>query len=71
MAKNAFDKLKDLPIQETAKQKVVPIKSNKRDNEQSYMLWLDKDILKRLKVKAIEQDTNVKSLIEEALRRYL
>lgn len=67
----AFDKLKDVAPKETPKQKIVPIKQSKRDNESSYTLWLDKDLLKALKLKAIEKEDNVKNLVEEAIREYL
>lgn len=71
MANNPFDKLKQVKPNEVPKQKVVPIKRKKRDSEQSYTLWLDKELLKQLKMKAIEQDTNVKNLVEEAIVQYL
>lgn len=71
MANNPFDKLKQVKPNNVPKQKVVPIKTNKRDSEQTYTLWLDKDLLKTLKLKAVEQNTNVKLLIEEAIRQYL
>lgn len=71
MMKGAFDKLKQVPSQETPKQKIVPIKKNKRDSESSYTLWLDKDLLKALKLKAIEEEDNVKNLVEKAVKKYL
>jgi predicted HicB family RNase H-like nuclease len=71
MAKGAFDKLKEVHADVTPKQKIVPIKEKKREQEQSYTLWLDKQLLKALKLKAVEQDSNVKNLVEEAIRQYL
>jgi len=71
MTNNPFDKLKQVKPNEVPKQKVVPIKEKKRDSEQSYTLWLDKELIKALKLRAIEKDTNVKSLVEEAIRAYL
>lgn len=68
---NAFDKLKELPTKSAPQQKVVPVKEKKRDNEKSYTLWLDKDLLKALKLKAAETDDNMKNLVEKALRAYL
>ncbi|RYX84812.1 ribbon-helix-helix protein, CopG family [bacterium] len=68
---NAFEKLKSIKPQEASKQKVVPVKERKRDNEKSYTLWLDKDLIKALKVKALERGDNVKILVEEAIRQYL
>lgn len=71
MANNPFDKLKQVKPNDVPKQKVVPIKTNKRDSEQTYTLWLDRELIKTLKLKAVEQNTNVKLLIEEAIRQYL
>ncbi|MEJ5148843.1 hypothetical protein [Sphingobacterium sp. MYb388] len=71
MSINPFDKLKEVKPNEVPKQKVVPVKAKKRDHEQSYTLWLDKELLKQLKLKAIEQNTNVKNLVEEAIIKYL
>lgn len=71
MVNNPFDKLKQVKPNEVPKQKVVPIKPKKRDSEQSYTLWLDKELIKTLKLKAVEQDTNVKTLIEDAIKQYL
>jgi len=71
MAIGAFDKLKQIQQKEIPKQKIIPVKERKRDNESSYMLWLDKDLLKKLKLKAVEGNTNVKSIIEQAVREYL
>ncbi|RYX87866.1 hypothetical protein EON73_00260 [bacterium] len=68
---NAFEKLKSIKQQEAPKQKVVPVKERKRDNEKSYTLWLDKDLIKSLKMKALERGDNVKILVEEAIRQYL
>jgi hypothetical protein len=69
--KSAFDKLKDIKLKEAPKQKVIPVKERKRDNEKSYTLWLDKELLKALKLKAVEKDDNVKNIVEEAIRQYL
>ena len=71
MANNPFDKLKQVKPNDVPKQKVVPVKANKRDSEQTYTLWLDKELIKALKLKAVEEDTNVKLLIEEAIKQYL
>lgn len=71
MSKDPFAKLKDVKKNDVPKQKVVPVKERKRDGEQSYTLWLDKELIKALKVRAVEEDTNVKNLVEEAIREYL
>ncbi|TYR30810.1 ribbon-helix-helix protein, CopG family [Sphingobacterium phlebotomi] len=71
MSKDPFAKLKEIKQNDVPKQKVVPVKERKRDSEQSYTLWLDKELIKALKVRALEEDTNVKNLVEEAIRQYL
>ncbi len=71
MSKDPFAKLKEVKQNDVPKQKVVPVKERKRDSEQSYTLWLDKELIKALKVRALEEDTNVKNLVEEAIRQYL
>lgn len=71
MASGAFDKLKEVTKKETPKQIVVPVKERKRDNERSYTLWLDKELLKALKLKAVEENDNVKNIVEQAIREYL
>lgn len=71
MAKGAFEKLKEVTPKESPTQKIVPIKKNKRDSESSYTLWLNKDLLKALKLKAVEEDDNVKNIVEQAIRQYL
>lgn len=71
MAGGAFDKLKQVTPKEIPKQKIVPIKERKRDNESSYTLWLDKDLIKALKLKAVQENDNVKNLVEQAIRRFL
>ena len=68
---NAFDKLKNIQKSNPPKQKVVQVKESKRDNEKSYMLWLNKELLKDLKKRAIEEDSNMKEIIEKALNQYL
>lgn len=71
MSKDPFAKLKDVKKNDVPKQKVVPVKKRKRDGEQSYTLWLDKEMIKKLKLRAVEQNTNVKLLIEDAIKQYL
>lgn len=68
---NAFDKLKEIKPSTTPLQKVVPVKINKRENETTYSMWLDKELLKKLKIKAVEENDNVKNIIERAIREYL
>lgn len=67
---NAFEKLNEIKIKKTSKQKLVPIKERKRDEERSYMLWINKNLLKELKLRAVKTDNNVKNIIEEAIKQY-
>lgn len=66
-----IDKAQTTSKVETPKQKVVPIKSNKRDQEQKFTLWIDKELLKKYKLLALEKETNVKELIVDAMKKYL
>lgn len=68
---NAFDKLKEIKPSTAPMQKVVPVKEKKRDSETTYSMWLDKELLKKLKIKAVEEEDNVKNIIERAIRQYL
>lgn len=45
--------------------------TNKRDKEVRYMLWIDKDLMKKVKLKALEEETTVKDLIEYSLKTFL
>jgi hypothetical protein len=67
----AFDKLKKIEPSTSPLQKVVPVKEKKRDSETTYSMWLDKELLKKLKIKAAEESDNVKNIIERAIRQYL
>lgn len=72
MNKNAFDKLKSLPNKANVpKQVIKPIKEKRRDSEQQFAFWIDKDLLKQLKLKAIEENTNVKELIKRGIELVL
>jgi hypothetical protein len=44
---------------------------NKRDGEVRYMLWMDKDLMKKVKLRAIEEQTTVKDIIEYSLKMLL
>lgn len=67
----AFDNFKKIQASTTPMQKVVPVKVRKRDNETTYSMWLDKELLKKLKIKAVDEEDNVKNIIERAIRQYL
>ena len=52
---NAFDKLKNIQKSNSPKQKVVQVKESKRDNEKSYMLWLNKDSIKNRELQKLRK----------------
>jgi len=43
---------------------------SKRENETTFMLWINKDLYKQVKLEAIEEGTNAKEIICEALKLY-
>jgi predicted HicB family RNase H-like nuclease len=59
------------PEVSTPMQKVVPVTAKKRENEVQYMLWMDKELMRSLKLKAVDTGRSVKDLIEEAVRKSL
>lgn len=72
--KDPFDKLNEVSQPNTPIQKVVPInefKQRKRDQEQSYTLYLNKELLKELKDMAYHNNTNVKELVQKSIEEFL
>jgi len=51
-------------------QKVIPVK-NKLDNEIQFSFYIDKGLLKKLKLKALNNDTSIKQLINESIEKYI
>lgn len=51
-------------------QKVVPVKS-KMVNETQFSFYLDKELLKKIKLLALNENESVKSIINQALENYL
>lgn len=43
---------------------------SKRENETTFMLWIDKDLYKQVKLEAVEEGTNAKEIVCEALKVY-
>lgn len=68
---SAFDKLKQIEHKPVPLQTTEPIKARKREQETSYTVWLDKKLMKALKLKALEQEVSVKEILDRALRVYL
>lgn len=51
-------------------QKVVPITS-KEHEEVQFSFYLEKELLKRIKLKAIEEDKSIKAIINQVLTTYI
>jgi len=51
-------------------QKVVPIKV-KENEEVQFSFYIEKQLLKKTKLKALENDVSIKSLINEAIKYFL
>jgi len=68
---NVFDKLKQIPQKEVPLQTTEPVKKRQRDQEVSYTVWLKKELMKELKLKALEKEVSVKEIVEAAVRAYL
>lgn len=51
-------------------QKVVPV-SVKETEEVQFSFYLDKNLLKRIKQQALNQDESIKNIINKALENYL
>jgi len=49
----------------------VSVSQSKRSTESFYGLWIDKGMLRELKFMAVAQETNVKALVSEAVRKCL
>ena len=48
-------------------QKVTPVKAGSKKNEVQFSFYLEKDLLKRLKQKALNTDQTIKAIINNAL----
>jgi len=68
---NPFSKLRDTAPVEAPVQKIVPARKNKRATEKVYTLWIDRDLLRKLKFRAVELDSSIKDIATEAIRKYL
>ena len=51
-------------------QKITPIKQ-KQNDEIQFSFYIEKQLLKRTKLKALENDVSIKSLINEAIKYFL
>jgi len=53
--------------QQKAVQKIVPI-ATKEVEEVQFSFYLEKELLKKLKLKALHQDTSMKQLVNDAIK---
>lgn len=51
-------------------QKIVPI-SNKEIEEIQFSFYIEKELYKKLKLKAITQEMSMKEIVNEALRKFI
>ena len=68
--KDIFKALKKDVLTSTPKtptQKVSPIKKSKLEGEEPFTLWIPKTLMKKLKLKALENETSLKKLIVDAI----
>ena len=56
--------------QQKAIQKIVPIVI-KEIEEVQFSFYIEKELLKKLKLKALQEDTSMKQIVNEALKSFL
>ena len=56
--------------QQKAIQKIVPI-VNKEIEEVQFSFYLEKELLKKLKLKALQEDTSMKQIVNDAVKSFL
>ena len=49
-------------------QKIVPIKET---NEVQFSFYIEKDLLKKIKLKALNNDTSIKQIITQSIEKYI
>lgn len=65
------ERVKAEPVQVPV-QKVIPVQTmSESKEEQQLNVWITKDMMKRLKVKAIENDKTLKEMVTEAIEQFL
>lgn len=73
MAKQEINSLIDDVMasnQRKAIQKVVPVKE-KSNSEVQFSFYLEKELLKKIKLQALQEEESIKSIINKALENYL
>lgn len=74
MKKESFDSLIDKVKSSKVKipiQKVVSEKESILNNSKQFSFYIDIDLLKRLKTKALEEDRSIKDIINSSIEDYL
>ena len=56
--------------QQKAIQKIVPI-DTKEIEEFQFSFYIEKELLKKLKLKALQEDTSMKQIVNEAVKSFL
>ncbi|WP_111706572.1 hypothetical protein [Lutibacter citreus] len=51
-------------------QKVTPVNSKTADETQ-FSFYIEKELLKKLKLKALEEDASIKSIVNKSIETYL
>ena len=51
-------------------QKVMPVKKEE-SKEVQFSFYIEKDLLKKLKLKALNNDTSIKQLITQSIEKYI
>jgi len=51
-------------------QKVIPVNSKTTDETQ-FSFYIEKELLKKLKLKALQEDTSIKSIVNKSIETYL
>lgn len=73
MAKEEINSLIDDVMasnQKKAIQRVVPVKE-KTNSEVQFSFYLEKELLKKIKLHALQEEESIKSIINKALENYL
>ncbi|MFI8605649.1 hypothetical protein ACIGCP_14380 [Cellulophaga baltica] len=65
-----IDQVKSVQPKEV-QQKVIPNRTSKLENETQFSFYIDKKLLKRLKLTALQQDKSVKDYINESILKNL
>jgi predicted HicB family RNase H-like nuclease len=65
-----IDQLKSAQPKEV-QQKVIPNKISKLENETQFSFYIDKKLLKKLKMNSVQNEKSIKDLINAAITEYI